>query len=214
MPHTIQDLVVRHVDPVDTVEITGVLAEAMGDGPVARWLNPHDAVRRQYAAAYFQIFAEHAVQYGEVYACTDETGELSGVALWFPFTSPVPGPADYDRRLKEVSGSAFDRVRELDAALEAHHPMEPHHYLAFLAVRPERQDRGIGSALLERHHARLDAARLPAYLEANDPRNRDLYLRHGYSCRREIRLSDGPPLWPMWREPAAPPAAGVGFAVR
>jgi GNAT superfamily N-acetyltransferase len=204
MPYAIQDLVIRDVAPVDTTEITGLLAAAMGDGPVARWLTPEATVRREYAPAYFHIFAEHAVRYGEVYASVDEdSGELSGVALWFPLTSLIPGPADYDRRLKEVSGSAFDRARELDAALEAHHPMQPHHYLAFLAVRPDRQNRGVGGALLDRHHARLDGAAIPAYLEANDPRNRDLYLRHGYRARAEIRLDgDGPSIWPMWREPA------------
>jgi predicted N-acetyltransferase YhbS len=80
--------------------------------------------------------------------------------------------------------------------------MEPHHYLAFLAVRPSRQCRGIGSALLDRHHARLDDAGVPAYLEANHPRNRELYLRHGYRDRAEIQLPDGgPAVWPMWREP-------------
>ena len=52
----------------------------------------------------------------------------------------------------------------------------------FLAVRPDRQNVGIGSALLDRHHSRLDRAGIPAYLEANDPRNRDLYLRHGYTA--------------------------------
>jgi len=49
--------------------------------------------------------------------------------------------------------------------------------------------------------ARLDAARLPAYLEANHPRNRDLYQRHGYQVRSVIELPDGPPLWTMWRTP-------------
>jgi GNAT superfamily N-acetyltransferase len=200
MTYAIQELVIRDISPVDTDEITGVLAAAMGDGPVARWLNPDAAVRRQYASAYFEIFAEHAVRHGEVYASFDGP-RLTGVALWFPFTSPIPPPPDYDRRVKDASGSAFDRVRELDAALEAHHPVGPHHYLAFLAVHPDHQQRGIGSALLNRHHARLDAAGVPAYLEANDHRNRRLYLRHGYLTRTAIRLPDGPPIWPMWRPP-------------
>ena len=47
----------------------------------------------------------------------------------------------------------------------------------------------------------LRTSRIPAYLEANDPRNRDLYLRHGYTSRPEIRLPGGPPLWPLWRAP-------------
>src|SRR5262249_12104898 len=118
-------------------------------------------------------------------------------------TSLIPPPADYDVRLKDASPASFDRVSELDAALAANHPVDPHHYLSFLAVHPDYQNHGIGSALLNRHHFRLDAAGLPAYLPANDPRNRDLYLRHGYVCRTEIRLPDGPPIWPMWRAPAS-----------
>lgn len=204
MTYAIQELVIRDVAPVDTEEITDLVAAAMRDGPVARWLHPDPAVRREQSPGYFRIFVEHAVRYGEVYATADaDTGRLSGVALWFPLTSLIPPPADYDARMKEVAGSAFDRVRELDAALDAHHPIEPHHYLAILAVRPDQQNVGIGSALLDRHHSRLDRAGLPAYLEANDPRNRDLYLRHGYTCTSVIQLPDGPPLWTMWRAPMA-----------
>ena len=202
MTYAIQELVIRHVSPIDTDEITELVAAAMWDGPVARWLNPDPAARQRGGPRYFEIFVEHAVRYGEVYGTADaETGRLCGVALWFPLTSAIPAPVDYDQRLKEVTESAFDRARELDAAMEAHHPLDPHHYLAFLAVHPDRQNRGIGSALLDRHHARLDRAGLPAYLEANDPRNRDLYLRHGYVCRSVVRLPDGPPLWTMWRAP-------------
>jgi len=204
MTYAIQDMVIRDIVPLDTTEITKVLAAAMGDGPVAQWLAPDPAIRREYAPAYFEIFAEHALRYGEVYTSVDtDTGQMTGVALWFPLTQLIPPPADYDIRLKDASPDAFDRATELDAALLAHHPMGPHHYLAFLAVRPEYQNRGIGSALLGRHHIRLDAAGLPSYLEANDPRNRNLYLRHGYTVSEPIRLPDGPPVWPMWRAPSA-----------
>lgn len=202
MTHAIQDVVVRDIDPVATEEITDVLAAAMSDGPVARWLMPDAALRRESSPDYFAIFAEHAVRYGEVYASVDPIdGKLSGVALWFPLTRVIPPPVDYDSRLKEVTGPAFDRTCELDAALEAVHPLDAHHYLAFIAVRPDRQNLGIGSSLLARHHARLDRAGLPAYLEANDPRNRELYLRHGYVSRPPVLLPDGPPVWPMSREP-------------
>ncbi|WIM97501.1 GNAT family N-acetyltransferase [Actinoplanes oblitus] len=202
MTYAIQELVIRHVSPFDTEEITDLVAAAMGDGPVARWLQPDPVLRRRTAPGYFEIFVDYALQYGEVYSTADaEDGRMCGVALWFPLTSLIPPPADYDRRIKEATETASDRVHVLDAAIEAHHPVEPHHYLAFLAVRPDRQNEGIGSALLDRHHARLDRAGLPAYLEANDPRNRDLYLRHGYQVRSVIQLPAGPLLWGMWRAP-------------
>ena len=202
MTYAIQELVIRNVAPVDTEEITDLVATAMWDGPVARWLNPDAALRLRESPRYFEIFVEHAVRYGDVYATADpDTGRLAGVALWFPLIAMIPPPLDYDRRLKEVAGPAYDRAGHLDAALERHHPTDPHHYLAFLAVHPDDQGHGIGSALLDRHHDRLDEAGIPAYLEANHPRNRDLYLRHGYRVRSVIELPDGPPLWTMWRLP-------------
>ena len=201
MTYAIQELVVRHVSPLDTAEITELVVDAMWDGPVARWMHPDPMSRRRKAPRYTEIFVEHAVQYGEVYGTTDDDGRMVAVALWFPLTSMIPPPYDYDRRMKEAMEGSIDRVRHLDAELEAHHPLDPHHYLAFLAVRPSRQNQGLGSGLLNRHHARLDRAGLPAYLEANDPRNRDLYLRHGYQVRSVIELPDGPPLWCMWRPP-------------
>jgi GNAT superfamily N-acetyltransferase len=202
MTYAIQELVIRDVAPVDTDEITRLLAVAFADGPVSRWLEPNAVARRENSPAYFEIFAEYAVQYGEVYATVDpDDGDLSGVALWFPLTAAIPPPVDFECRLEKACGPAFERACLLGAALDERHPLDPHHYLAFIAVRPELQNRGIGSALLDRHHARLDAARIPAYLEANDPRNRDLYLRHGYQCRAPVLLPDGPPVWPMWRAP-------------
>ena len=49
----------------------------------------------------------------------------------------------------------------------------PHHHLAMLAVRPDRQGRGTGTTLLGRYHEILDRdVGVPAYLEASDLRTR------------------------------------------
>ena len=199
--YDIKEVVVRDVQPIDMAEVSALLAGTIGEQPVACWLSPDPVVRRETSPAYFDILVEHAVEHGEIYATVDPgSGDLLGVAVWFPFTQPIPPPRDYDLRLKDACGSAFDRVREMDAAFEVYHPTDPHHYLAFLAVRPDKQNLGIGSALLAKHHARIDAAGIPAYLEANDARNRDLYLRHGYTFDAMIWLpDDGPPVWPMRR---------------
>lgn len=69
-----------------------------------------------------------------------------------------------------------------------------------MAVRPDWQGTGTGTALLEAHHRILDAAGLPAYLEASGPDTRQVYLRRGYADHgRPIRLPDGPLMYPMLR---------------
>jgi ribosomal protein S18 acetylase RimI-like enzyme len=87
------------------------------------------------------------------------------------------------------------------------HKMRPgapdHAYLAFLAVERDWQQRGIGSALLDVHHRRLDAAGTPAYLEASGLQSRRLYLRKRYVDHAEpYGPADLTVLYPMWREPA------------
>ena len=78
MTYAIQELVIRDVAPVDTGEITDLVAAAMSDGPVARWLQPDDTVRAYASPPYFDIFVEHAVRYGEVYATVPANGQGRG----------------------------------------------------------------------------------------------------------------------------------------
>jgi GNAT superfamily N-acetyltransferase len=68
----------------------------------------------------------------------------------------------------------------------------------------------VGSALLRAVLERCDRDGTPAYLEASCERNRQLYLRHGFTDLEPLPLPDGGPvMYPMWREPAGsrPPGA-------
>jgi GNAT superfamily N-acetyltransferase len=184
----------------DIDAVAGVIAEAFFHLAPAVWMFPDPLERKRISPEYFRIFAEYGVAHGEVYG----VGDKSGVAIWFrPAEAPPPLPADYDDRLDRICGEHAGRCRLFDAALAAHHPHEPCHYLAFLAVLPGRQGAGLGGALLADYHARLAEAGEPAHVEASSTRARDLYLRHGYRPRGGAYLivPDGPPLWPLWRDP-------------
>lgn len=69
-------------------------------------------------------------------------------------------------------------------------------------MRPDPQNQGTGTALLNAYHQILDRqARALAYLEAADLRTRQIYLRHGYTDHGPpIQLPDGPQMHPMWRK--------------
>jgi GNAT superfamily N-acetyltransferase len=151
--------------------------------------------------AFVRIFARHALRgAGEVYTTPDR----NAVAIWYPAPYGVPNsaPADYDAQLAAATGPYLPRFLALDAAMQAGHPMEKaHHYLNFIAVHPDHQGRGLGSALLAHRLSDLHRQGMPAYLEATNRRNIALYLHHGFAVVGAVRVPDGgPTLYKMWRE--------------
>ncbi len=207
------DRTVIRAGTADLDVLSQVIAGAFCDLEPSRWLIPDPAVRRQILPGYFRLHAEHALARGVVHT----TPGCTAAALWIPAGGEAAeSPDGYDARLAAATSPWTSRFRAFDAALEGHHPAgTAHWHLAILAVRPDRQGRGTGTALLRACHAVLDQVPgIPAYLEASSPRARDLYLAHGYALRPGAPFhlpGDGPPLWPMWRQPrvkaAASPAA-------
>ena len=85
--------------------------------------------------------------------------------------------------------------------IDRHHLREPHYYLAVLGTEPEKQGKGFGAAMLAPVLDRCDAEGALAYLESSKERNIPFYERHGFVVQETLQLPDGPPLWPMIREP-------------
>ncbi|MFI5489211.1 GNAT family N-acetyltransferase [Micromonospora echinaurantiaca] len=190
---------IRRAEATDAGRLSTLLTDAFLISPVGDWLIPEVGMRRRVYLRYFEIFVGHGLEHGIV----DVTTDLTGVAIWQPRDEDTLGPDNYDERLADATGWWVEQFRALDKTFDEQHPRDVfHHHLVFLGVLPSMQSRGIGSALLRHHHARLDAEGIPAYLEASMSRNRDLYLRHGYAASDPFYLpDDGPPLWPMWRDP-------------
>ncbi|WBB69815.1 GNAT family N-acetyltransferase [Micromonospora sp. WMMD812] len=192
------DVRIERLGAAETELVAGRVAEAFRVLDVTAWLVPDAGKREAVLAGNFEILVGHAMRHGLVYG----TADRAGVAVWFPSVGdPAPPPENYDARLAAACGEWTDRFQHLDELFEANHPHPDHHHLAFLAVAPERQGQGLGTALLRHHHAWLDAHRMPGYLEASSEGSRDLYARHGYRVDEPFRLPDGTPFWPMWREP-------------
>lgn len=199
---TSQHLSIIDASADDAHRIADLIAEAFHPLAVASWLVPDPRERARVLPADFRIFVDHALAHGQV----QMTGDGAAVAVWFPRDeAALPEPVAYQRRVAAACGEATPRFLHLDELFDRHHPTAPHHHLAFLAVRPGRQRQGLGSALLRHYHDRLDAAGVPAYLEATSQPARDLYARHGYQVMgAPFCLPDATSIWPMWR-----PAAGV-----
>jgi len=195
------DVRVIRAGEADLDALSQVIADAFHDLGPSRWLVSDAAARRQIFPGYFRLWLEHAIAGGVVHT----TPGRDAAALWVPAgDSAVALPADYAARLAAVTGPWLARFEAFDAALDRRHPDGNYHHLAILAVRPDRQGQGTGTALLGAHHETLERAGVPAYLEAASSRTREIYLGHGYADQGPpIRLPRGPVMYPMMRQPAA-----------
>lgn len=191
----------------DITIAANIVAGAFSSLEATEWLVPEPKERMHRLPAVFEITLAHAARTGGVVHLLDEaiSGQGCpragmGTAVWIDRTREVPEPDEYELRLRSAAGPYAERFLSLDRLFDEHHPRDPHHHLAFLAALP--QGNGIGSALLRRYHAYLDAEGIAAYLEASSLKSVSLYRRHGYRLSsRPFGLPNRALFYPMWRDP-------------
>jgi GNAT superfamily N-acetyltransferase len=175
------------------------LTLAFATDPVMRWAWPDAHRYATYWPRFAEAFGGRAFDDGTAHGIED----CVGVALWM---GPGVGP-DEESVMGVMGESLDDQILEdvggLFERMEALHPTADVWYLPLIGVDPVAQGRGLGSALLRHALARSDSDGLPAYLEATNPRNRDLYTRHGFDVVEVIQAGSSPPIWAMLREPVA-----------
>jgi ribosomal protein S18 acetylase RimI-like enzyme len=198
--HNVQ---VRRADAAEAAALTEVMSAAFMTDPVANWCFTDPAERPRLHPAFFGAFVDLVLAAGRAYT----TDDLRGVALWLDVD--VTAPAEDDAELTAALERGLDpgslkRFAILDDLMTSNHPHHRDHaYLAFLAVHPDHQCQGVGTALLRHRYTELDPAGRHAYLEASSERNAKLYERLGFRhLPQTLVLPSGPPLYPMWRDPS------------
>jgi GNAT superfamily N-acetyltransferase len=188
-----------------------LLAVAFRDDPCFGVLlggaTPGSVRHRGAYPAYFRVAVREALEVGKVDASVVD-GHLVGVAAWFDWEGRTPA-FDVRRSIdRAIVRLLYPRgLRAADqgfAAIATLHPREPHRYLAFIAVDPALQGRGIGAALLTPALAAADRDGVPCYLETPFERTLPFYRRLGFEVRDVVRHAfDRSTVWTMYRRPRA-----------
>ena len=82
-----------------------------------------------------------------------------------------------------------------------HRKPRQHRYLLALGVRPEQQQGGIGSTLIELGASQAQKAGMPVYLETTTRSNVDFYSKRGFEIVEEFDNDDRLHTWVMLRKP-------------
>ncbi|HSI27286.1 MAG TPA: GNAT family N-acetyltransferase [Aeromicrobium sp.] len=190
---------IEPADGDDRADIIEVLATAFADDWPMLALFPDErrrpqAMRRMYALDV----TRRALTLGQSLVARDGS-QLAGAALAFPPRRPhLTLTADLlaAPRYIRLFGRRVLQAQEMQRAMHAVHPKEPHIYLLYLGAR--EPGRGVGGALLTALTQDADRQGLPVYLESSTPASARLYARHGFEPRREIVHRHGR-FTPMWR---------------
>lgn len=161
-----------------------VLARAFRDNPLntAVLTSRSPGARQRCNAHGMRAFLPVAREYG--FALTARLDAcVAGVLVAAPPSAyPLPLPRPF-ARLRSVLGQGLRAARRwghVFETLQGYHPRDPHWYLATLGVAPDRQGQGIGTALLRRWLARVDADGSASYLETDRAENIPFYERAGF----------------------------------
>jgi GNAT superfamily N-acetyltransferase len=192
-----ESLTVAPAALADAASVIDVIAGAFLQDPTWSWAFPEPAIRRQW----WKFCIHGALRY----PWTLKTGGFETVSVWIP-PAGTEFAHDEEQRvpelLTELVGSRAAEVAELLRRFEEAHPRnEPHYYLSLLGTRDEHRGRGLGMALLRENLARIDAERMPAYLESSNPGNNHRYESVGFRPIVSFQApGHGPVVTGMWRK--------------
>jgi ribosomal protein S18 acetylase RimI-like enzyme len=174
------------------------LARAFDADPVVNFLLRQDARRARAIETVFDLaFRRWTLPCGSAWIAD------GGAALWTPpgEWKPLRAGLELARLLGAVGMGRLPRALTVTRRIDRKHPRAPHWYLFAIGVDPERQGRGVGSALLRAVLAPCDARGEAAYLEASTEANARLYARHGFETLEQVDLAEGGPrVHLMWRD--------------
>src|SRR6478609_9219874 len=170
-------VVVETARPDEAAACARLLADVLGDDPVIRAMVPGDRDRTaRLVALHVAQLRSGPLQAGSVdVARAEPGGPVLGVALWH-------GPGH--------GAPLGERLRQVPAVVRA----------VGLRHLPTYAAQGARYARHRQGLARVDAAGLPAYLEATTAASRRLYERFGFVATGPVPVR-GPRPWAMLREP-------------
>lgn len=188
---------VMNAHPQEEDEVLDVITSAFSADPVWSWAFPSVIARQRY----MRLLVNASLRFPYVF----KTANFESVCIWIPPGEPELNEqqeASIPNLLNELVGLRADVVSELFSRFGNAHPhYEPHYYLSLFGTHKKQRGCGIGMALLRDNLARIDADKMPAYLESTNPMNNLLYESVGFKAISSFTVPEnGAVVTGMWRE--------------
>jgi ribosomal protein S18 acetylase RimI-like enzyme len=198
------DVSLRALDRCELRQAACLLGRGMRDNPVnVRAFGPKSGLREKALQRFFEPVVGGLLRRGSVLAAVREK-RIVGVC---GMAGPGRCQATFGEKLRilptVVVGNGVGvplRVLRWTGEWARRDPAEPHWHLGPVAVDPDLQGQGIGSAMLEDFCLQMGERHTLSYLETDKTENVRFYERFGYTVVAEALVLDVPN-WFMMRRP-------------
>lgn len=195
----VADALIRQTQAQDIGQVAATLARAFFDDPVMMFMIPDANARIAKLPRIFKVLLKLALPHGLCHV----TPGYESATIWKPPGKWHLSLWDYVTNGPELLGifgsNVFSVLGTMDR-IEKVHPKTEHYYLQVIGTDPARQGKGFASRIMRHQLAVSDAAGMPCYLESSKDTNLPIYRSFGFEVTGEIKIPDGPTLWPMWRD--------------
>jgi GNAT superfamily N-acetyltransferase len=192
----------HRVEAREALVAARVLARALADYPLMRFLLPDDDYQRRLELLQ-EVFVVDVFDLREVWSSPGTTS----VSVWQPPDRELTGErlSSVLGRLADVFGDRAELAVEAEQTWRAHHPGGPCWYLHLLGTHPDWQRRGLGRAVCAPVLEHLDFVGADAVLDTGAAPNVAFYRSMGFEVTGEWDTPGGGPHgWTMHRPARRP----------
>ncbi|MEL5953528.1 GNAT family N-acetyltransferase [Streptomyces sp. CLV115] len=199
MPQHQSSPAVRPITDTDVPVAVDTLTRAFTGDPYIRHVIAADGHEERIRRFQELCLTRIGMVYGRVWVAD----EGRAVAVWSTADQdPSPAFTEIGPLVDDLTGDRADAYEFAEQAVEPYRPHEPAWILNTVAVAPEAQGQGLGSAVLAPGIEAAALAGHPAFLETSTERNVVFYERLGFRVTVEVPLPDGGPrTWCMRKDP-------------
>ena len=182
----------------DKDRVVDILAESFDDNQSVNYIVKQDKKRNQRIRKLMAYSFDICYLYGEVFLTNDKSGcalilfpdkkknNLKSMLLDIKLIVSCIGISNIKKAMKRES-----KIKELQ-------PKKLMYYLWFIGVDSDKQNKGIGSALIKEVIEDAHSKQRPVYLETSTLKNIPWYEKFGFKIYNELNL--GYPLFFMKKE--------------
>lgn len=191
------DTSIQQASREDIPYLAGILARALDDDPVSRWMFPDDERRPRSQEIDFGRLIKSHLKTRNVW-----TIDRKCVAIWTP---PNPPQQTRFQRYREslymrwMHGRRVHQVRDCLQRMAERHPSTPYWYLLALATDVHLHGQGFASRLLNEKLAQCDKNGEQIALETSKESNLSFYEKFGFVVVDTLVVDEGVTSWLMCR---------------